>query len=535
MGLIECKNCGSQISDKATKCPKCGADMIVNLENDEKNYHSQNYKGKSPIIESNSCTNTKTLTKQMNIFKIKKPVLGIMSCLLIVCLIYGAYSIFGAPEEFEFEITDDFVSRVEQYDNVCRFSEGIARVEKEDKLGCINTKGEEVIPCRYDGINGFSEGFARVEKNNKYGFINTKGEEVIPCRYDVANDFSEGLALAVMDGKFGFINTKGEEVIPCKYDYAENFSEGLAIVGKEGKLGYINTNAKEVVPCIYDYAIEFLEGFAAVMKDGKWGFINTKGKEIIPCRYDGVYRFSEGLAIVAKEGKLGYINTNAKEVVPCIYDYADVFTEGFAKVEKGGKWGFINTKGEEIIPCRYDYVMTNFSEGTAEVVKNDKWGLVDKNGNDTFGNTNDIVRNESKPQPIEQSSQVKSNTDYSNITTESSNSIESDDSKVVEEISSEEQAQIDKAYKILSKIEEIDEKIKKHMAELVKLEQKAQISPNDMMRAQFLKNNILMQYDNIMSWCKEDYELYQKYYSELYKEYYRKKQQVLEAFKNLRF
>ena len=467
MGLIECKNCGSQISDKATKCPKCGADMIVNLENDEKNYHSQNYKGKSPIIESNFCTNTKTLTKQMNIFRIKKPVLGIMSCLLIVCLIYGAYSIFGAPEEFEFEITDDFVSRVEQYDNVCRFSEGIARVEKEDKLGCINTKGEEVIPCRYDGINGFSEGFARVEKNNKYGFINAKGEEVIPCRYDVANDFSEGLALAVMDGKFGFINTKGEEVIPCKYDYAENFSEGLAIVGKEGKLGYINTNAKEVVPCIYDYAIEFLEGFAAV--------------------------------------------------------------------EKGGKWGFINTKGEEIIPCRYDYVMTNFSEGTAEVVKNDKWGLVDKNGNDTFGNTNDIVRNESKPQPIEQSSQVKSNTDYSNRTTESSNSIESDDSKVVEEISSEEQTQIDKAYKISSKIEEIDEKIKKHMAELVKLEQKAQISPNDMMRAQFLKNNILMQYDNIMSWCKEDYELYQKYYSELYKEYYREKQQVLEAFKNLRF
>ena len=56
-----------------------------------------------------------------------------------------------------------------------------------------------------------------------------------------------------------------------------------------------------------------------------------------------------------------------------------------------------------------------------------------------------------------------------------------------------------------------------------------------MMRAQFLKNNILMQYDNIMSWCKEDYELYQKYYSELYKEYYREKQQVLEAFKNLRF
>ena len=467
MGLIECKNCGSQISDKATKCPKCGADMIVNLENDEKNYHSQNYKGKSPIIESNSCTNTKTLTKQMNIFKIKKPVLGIMSCLLIVCLIYGAYSIFGAPEEFEFEITDDFVSRVEQYDNVYRFSEGLVRVEKEDKLGCINTKGEEVIPCRYDGINGFSEGFARVEKNNKYGFINTKGEEVIPCRYDVANDFSEGLALAVMDGKFGFINTKGEEVIPCKYDYAEDFSEGLAIVGKEGKQGYINTNAKEVVPCIYDYA--------------------------------------------------------------------DVFTEGFAKVEKEGKWGYINTKGEEIIPCRYDYVMTNFSEGTAEVVKNDKWGLVDKNGNDTFGNTNDIVRNESKPQPIEQSSQVKSNTDYSNRTTESSNSIESDDSKVVEEISSEEQAQIDKAYKILSKIEEIDEKIKKHMAELVKLEQKAQISPNDMMRAQFLKNNILMQYDNIMSWCKEDYELYQKYYSELYKEYYREKQQVLEAFKNLRF
>lgn len=24
MALVECKNCGHQISDKATKCPKCG-------------------------------------------------------------------------------------------------------------------------------------------------------------------------------------------------------------------------------------------------------------------------------------------------------------------------------------------------------------------------------------------------------------------------------------------------------------------------------------------------------------------------------
>ena len=29
MALIKCKNCGHQISDKATKCPKCGGESIL--------------------------------------------------------------------------------------------------------------------------------------------------------------------------------------------------------------------------------------------------------------------------------------------------------------------------------------------------------------------------------------------------------------------------------------------------------------------------------------------------------------------------
>ena len=28
MALIECKNCGKQMSDKATKCPHCGYDKL---------------------------------------------------------------------------------------------------------------------------------------------------------------------------------------------------------------------------------------------------------------------------------------------------------------------------------------------------------------------------------------------------------------------------------------------------------------------------------------------------------------------------
>ena len=136
-----------------------------------------------------------------------------------------------------------------QFEEVDKFSEGLAPVKQNGKWGFINTKGEVVVPFIYDKFGLlFSEGLARVKQNGKWGFINTKGEMVTRCIYDdAAWEFTEGLARVKQNGKWGFINTKGEVIAPCIYNDAWDFSEGLTLVKQNGKWSIINKNGKVIV------------------------------------------------------------------------------------------------------------------------------------------------------------------------------------------------------------------------------------------------------------------------------------------------
>lgn len=60
---------------------------------------------------------------------------------------------------------------------------------------------------KYDEVYDFSNGLAKVKRNDKSGFINTKGEDVIPCIYDLAHSFTGGLDL-IMTG-VGFYGPYG--------------------------------------------------------------------------------------------------------------------------------------------------------------------------------------------------------------------------------------------------------------------------------------------------------------------------------------
>ena len=70
---------------------------------------------------------------------------------------------------------------------------------------CIEDKKENIavelpveerleLAKKYDYAGGFSEGLARVKLNDKLGFIDKTGKQVVPCVYDDAWNFSEGLA-----------------------------------------------------------------------------------------------------------------------------------------------------------------------------------------------------------------------------------------------------------------------------------------------------------------------------------------------------
>lgn len=64
----------------------------------------------------------------------------------------------------------------------------------------------------------FSEGLAVVEKNGKMGYIDKTGKIVIEPKYDAAYPFIDGRAAVQIEFKAGFIDRTGRETIPMIYE-----------------------------------------------------------------------------------------------------------------------------------------------------------------------------------------------------------------------------------------------------------------------------------------------------------------------------
>jgi hypothetical protein len=151
-----------------------------------------------------------------------------------------------------------------------------------NKWGYKDKNDSIVIPCKYSKAENFETvGLAMVGLDGKIGFINSKGQEIIPCKYGTmkmtfrAGDlikvagFYDGVATLMLDDKWGFIDSSGTNITPFKYEDAANFSEGMAAIKSNGKWGYIDKTGNMSIPCIYDTAESFTDGVAKVKFNGK--------------------------------------------------------------------------------------------------------------------------------------------------------------------------------------------------------------------------------------------------------------------------
>jgi hypothetical protein len=129
--------------------------------------------------------------------------------------------------------------------NCQEFSNGLAPILSEDKVGFIDLQGRIAIKPQFDDAGCFSEGLARVKIGDKYGFIDLTGRVVIPPAYSFADRFSEGLAATGTDeAALFYINKKGEKVIRGPFRKAKPFAGGFAFVEDDvfGMGGYIDTS-----------------------------------------------------------------------------------------------------------------------------------------------------------------------------------------------------------------------------------------------------------------------------------------------------
>lgn len=299
------------------------------------------------------------------------------------------------------------------------YQEGLALVydRSKERYGYANKKGKLVIEPIYEQAAFFSEGLALVQREDRIFYVNAKGQEIIELKdssyyKDSGNiwqthstvepinshyndkilsnmdqfAFKEGLALVIQAGKYGYINTKGNDVVVPQYDQASPYRNGLAQIIVDDKYGYLNTKGEIAVEPQYDYAFQYEDGMIRVVKDDKAGFMDAKGKLIAEPQYDETYfndylPFINNFRIVTIEGKYGYLDKSGNEVVKPQYDnVAPFFTDGLAAVKSHGRIGYIDETGQEIIRPYYDEpTLPFFSEGIAVVKIDDHFGMIDKN------------------------------------------------------------------------------------------------------------------------------------------------------------
>ena len=247
-----------------------------------------------------------------------------------------------------------------------------------NKRGYINVNtGRIIIDAEANDYRKawvFSEGLAAVMKEGKIGFINAKNEVVIPfqfdytdkCRmYDFGYLFHDGYCIMTnKDGDLGLIDTTGKWIVEPAYDeiWAPHKS-GYRVIVKDNKHGVLNADCAVVYPAEYGYVSILSDGFV-LTKGGKQWQVDFEGNTVQPFMFDNIYYLNY---------PIGY-----NECGDIQYAFAD-----YAKYEIMNRYGIMNRITGKLITLALYSDINMLSKDLFEVQDPESydWYLVDTNGN----------------------------------------------------------------------------------------------------------------------------------------------------------
>ncbi|MBQ8778138.1 MAG: WG repeat-containing protein [Alistipes sp.] len=272
-------------------------------------------------------------------------------------------------------ITDklDWVVSTERGDSLAVYAQ-------DDRRGFLNIyTGEIAIDAEANDYRKawvFSDGLAAVMRDGKIGFINANNEVVIPFRFDYSKMIeSAGLGYVFHDGycvmtnaegKMGVIGLGGHWIVPPIYEQVWPQSAcGYRIYIDNEKYGVLGTPLECVYAEEYDFiSINSAEETFTLIRDGRMWKENFCGEVVQPFLYESTY----------------YLNypIGCNECGEVQYAFAD-----FVKYEVMNSYGIMNRiTGEPITPAIYSDI-NMLSEELFEV---QEYGSYDRYLLDSQGN-----------------------------------------------------------------------------------------------------------------------------------------------------
>lgn len=239
----------------------------------------------------------------------------------------------------------------EQYRRAWIFSEGVAAVMKNGKIGFINSRNEIVLPFEYDYAdrNGmaidylFRSGYCTMTNaNGACGLIDKTGRWVIEAQYDCIWPPHEGMYRIVKDGdKYGLLNDKLEFIFPLEYDYIEYSDEKGVCLNKDGykwQADYDGTIIKPFICDEIDY-INYPSGYNNTLQNS-YDDEEPGNEQLYTLSNYLIYRIYNKCGIVQK--------SNGKVIIPALYKQIDMVSPTLFKAQNGKskEWIFIDIHGK---------------------------------------------------------------------------------------------------------------------------------------------------------------------------------------------
>lgn len=163
-------------------------------------------------------------------------------------------------------------AQTNEYSKAWIFSEGLAAVMKEGKIGFINTNNEVVIPIQFEYAKWskwrfdyvFHNGLCNMTNVEGYlGLIDTLGNWVVEPTYDdIWSPHSSGHRIVIKDSNYGVVDSTGAIVYPAEYDYIQIVPDGFVLTN-EGAMWQVDFAGNVVNPFMFEatYYINYPNGY----------------------------------------------------------------------------------------------------------------------------------------------------------------------------------------------------------------------------------------------------------------------------------
>ncbi|MGK7395822.1 MAG: WG repeat-containing protein [Candidatus Cyclobacteriaceae bacterium M3_2C_046] len=268
-------------------------------------------------------------------------------------------------------------------------------VEKDNKKGLANQKGELVIPVQYDDL-GWSKGLPMVinnvvgyKKDNLWGLINIKNEKIVDPIFATITPFNQKYIIASKLGRysndlfFGIIDTNGNTQVSFKYNNLEINSDYLIASVKKDKISYGLITWKDKIVLPFQYQIIYpigLDKFSVIDFKAHAAFYNGKLEELSGFLYDSIYALNQDYQVIEKGGKVGLINQEGKVLLPTQYKKITINQDQSLNTLSYPTWSLYNHKNQRLNSLSYDNVSPIGKDVLKAMVK-DNEVLIDLKGN----------------------------------------------------------------------------------------------------------------------------------------------------------